>query len=141
MPKIDTKKIIESNKIILFDAECKLCSAWCNFMIKHDKKLCFKLCSVQSSKGQAILKYFNYPTDSFKTMLYIEKSMCTVQSDAFIDVVIQLGWPWRMAKILRIIPKRVRNWAYDRIAFNRYALFGKYDYCLIPNADYDQHYL
>ncbi|MBB1300111.1 MULTISPECIES: thiol-disulfide oxidoreductase DCC family protein [Pseudoalteromonas] len=141
MPTLNAQQLIQHNKIILFDGQCKLCSAWCNFIIKHDKQLHFKLCSVQSLKGQAILSYFNYATDNYKTMIYVENNQCITQSDAFINIVTQLGWPWQIAKILRIIPKCLRNWAYDRIAFNRYRLFGKYDYCRIPNSDYDQHYL
>ncbi|WP_404936323.1 thiol-disulfide oxidoreductase DCC family protein [Pseudoalteromonas sp. SR41-4] len=118
-----------------------ICNAWCNFIIKHDKKLCFKLCSVQSLKGQAILTHFGYPTANFKTMIYVENNQCVTKSDGVINVVSQLGWPWPLANILRIIPKRIRNWGYDAIALNRYRLFGKYNYCVIPSHEYDHHYL
>ncbi|CAM3760603.1 MULTISPECIES: thiol-disulfide oxidoreductase DCC family protein [Pseudoalteromonas] len=141
MGELNAQQLIQNNKIILFDGQCKLCNAWCNFIIKHDKKLCFKLCSVQSLKGQAILTHFCYPTDSFKTMIYVENSQCITQSDGVLNVVSQLGGPWRSVKILRIIPKNIRDWSYDRIAFNRYRLFGQYNYCVLPSDEYDQHYL
>ncbi|MGO2372805.1 MAG: thiol-disulfide oxidoreductase DCC family protein [Pseudoalteromonas prydzensis] len=141
MHSFNVPQLIKNNKIILFDGQCRLCSAWCNFIIKHDSKLQFKLCSVQSLKGQAILEHFSYPTDSFKTMIYVANSQCITQSDGVINVVSQLGGPWRFVKILRIIPKGVRDWAYDRIAFNRYRLFGQYNYCVLPSDEYDQHYL
>jgi len=125
----------------VFDGQCKLCDAWCNFIIKHDKNLHFKLCSVQSDKGQAILNYFNYPTDNVKSMLYIGQDKCFSQSDAVLEVISQLGWPWRAIKITCLIPKRLRDWTYDRIAINRYRLFGKYNSCRIPESRYEQHYL
>ncbi|MGO2012709.1 MAG: thiol-disulfide oxidoreductase DCC family protein [Pseudoalteromonas sp.] len=141
MSSFNVQQLIKSKQIILFDGQCKLCNAWCNFIIKHDKKLCFKLCSVQSDKGQAILNYFNYPMDNFKTMIYVQSDVCLTQSDAVLAITNQLGWPWRAANIMRLIPKRLRNWVYDRIAFNRYRLFGKLDYCRLPKSSHEQHYL
>lgn len=141
MPQTNVPKLIKDKSIILFDGQCRLCSAWCNFIIKHDKSVRYKLCSVQSDKGQAILNYFNYPTDHFKSMIYIENGNCFTQSDAVLKVISQLAWPWRVIIITRLIPKRLRDWGYDRIAFNRYRLFGKYDYCRIPEARHQQHYL
>jgi predicted DCC family thiol-disulfide oxidoreductase YuxK len=35
----------------------------------------------------------------------------------------------------------LRDWLYDRIALNRYQLFGKYDTCVIPSADHLSRYL
>ena len=43
--------------------------------------------------------------------------------------------------LLRGIPRFLRDWAYDRVARNRYRLFGKYDTCLLPNADHEQRFL
>ncbi|KTF09891.1 hypothetical protein ATS74_11950 [Pseudoalteromonas sp. H103] len=30
----DAATLMRNQKIILFDAQCKLCSAWCNFIIR-----------------------------------------------------------------------------------------------------------
>jgi predicted DCC family thiol-disulfide oxidoreductase YuxK len=46
-----------------------------------------------------------------------------------------LGWPWRAAKALLILPRPLRDWLYDRVARNRYALFGRKDSCEIPSAE------
>lgn len=141
MPQINVPQLIKHKNIILFDGQCKLCNAWSNLIIKHDKNVHFKLCSVQSSKGQAILNYFNYSADNVKSMLYFEQDKCFSQSDAVLEVISQLGWPWRAIKITRLVPKRLRDWVYDRIAINRYRLFGKYNYCRIPDNRHEQHYL
>lgn len=79
--------------------------------------------------------------DNFKTMIYVQSDVCLTQSDAVLAITNQLGWPWRAANIMRLIPKRLRNWVYDRIAFNRYRLFGKLDYCRLPKSSHEQHYL
>jgi predicted DCC family thiol-disulfide oxidoreductase YuxK len=46
-----------------------------------------------------------------------------------------------MVCLFWFIPKPIRNWLYDRIALNRYRLFGKYDACLLPAADHETRYL
>ena len=48
----DSAVLMLNQKIILFDAQCKLCCAWCNFIIAHDPSIKFKLCSVQSPAEQ-----------------------------------------------------------------------------------------
>lgn len=127
--------------VILFDGVCKLCNGWSKFVINIDTQQHFKLCSVQSPEGQKILRYFNMPTDHFDTMLYVEGNQYFDKSDAFLNVINKLGWPWRLLYILKIIPKRIRNWLYDRIALNRYNLFGKYDSCMLPTKENENRFL
>ena len=127
--------------VILFDGVCKLCNVWSQFVIKVDTQQRFKLCSVQSPEGQSILNHFEMPTDHFDTMLYVEGNQCFDKSDAFLNVINKLGLPWRLLYIFKIIPKGIRNWLYDRIALNRYNLFGKYDTCMLPNKENENRFL
>jgi predicted DCC family thiol-disulfide oxidoreductase YuxK len=127
--------------LILFDGVCKLCNAWSNFIIRHDRHRRFRLASVQSPEGQAVLAHFGYPTDRFDTMLVVRHSACFEKSEAFFAVMAELGFPWKALLVFKLIPGRLRNWLYDRIALNRYAIFGKYDYCSLPSPDHEGRYL
>ncbi len=127
--------------VILFDGVCKLCNTWSQFIIKVDTQQRFKLCSVQSPEGQSILKHFRMPTDHFDTMLYVEGNQVFDKSDAFLNVVKHLGLPWRLLYLFKILPKGIRNWLYDRIALNRYYLFGKYDTCMLPSEENEHRFL
>lgn len=131
----------KNSKVILFDGVCKLCNAWSQFIIKYDKNRVFKLASVQSVEGQKILRYFNMPTDFFDTMLYIEGDQRFEKSDAFLKIIKYLDQPWKYLAILQLFSKGFRDWCYDRIALNRYKLFGKYEQCLLPTADHDRRFL
>ena len=131
----------DHENVILFDGVCKLCNAWSNFLIRHDHGRRFRLASVQSPEGKAILAHFGYPTDHYDTMLVVRNGACFEKSDAYFVVMGELGFPWKAALVFKPIPKRLRNWLYDRIALNRYALFGKYDVCLLPTPDHQGRYL
>ena len=130
-----------SDKVILFDGVCKLCNAWSNFIIKHDRHRVFKLCSVQSKEGKQILLHFGLPSETYETMLYVEGNQSFQKSEAFFQIITQLGYPWKIVCIFKVIPKPLRDWMYDRIALNRYSLFGKYDYCTLPSPDHEARFL
>jgi predicted DCC family thiol-disulfide oxidoreductase YuxK len=110
-------------------------------LIKHDQARKITLATVQSNAGQQILARFGMPQDHFDTMMYLEGDTLYTQSEAFFKVMAQLPMPWPVLCVFRIIPLTIRNWMYDRIALNRYALFGKYDQCLLPNKDHQARFL
>ena len=132
--------INNKDKLILFDGICKLCNAWCRFIIRYDKNHIFKLASMQSEKGQAILKYLELSTEHFETMLYIEHNIIYEKSNAFIKIVKHLPLPIKLLFLLKVIPVLFRDFIYDRIALNRYKIFGKYDHYTLPTDD-DNRYL
>ncbi|MBS63094.1 thiol-disulfide oxidoreductase DCC family protein [Salinisphaera sp.] len=129
------------DRVILFDGVCRLCNAWCHFILKYDRQRRFKLASVQSREGQAILSHFELPTDHFDTMLYVEGRRAYERSDAFLRVVVQLGGVWKLLAVLRICPRVIRDFFYDRIALNRYRIFGRYDQCVLPEPDHAGRFL
>jgi predicted DCC family thiol-disulfide oxidoreductase YuxK len=127
--------------VLLFDGVCKLCNGWAKFLIRHDRDHRVRLAAVQSPEGQALLAWAGLPLDQFDTMAVIRDRHFWVRSDAFFEVVALLPGRWRVAKLLRIFPRWLRDWAYDRIAQNRYRLFGKHDVCLLPAPDHEQRFL
>lgn len=123
------------DRVVLFDGVCKLCNGWCNFLIEKDKKQLFKLCSVQSQAGQEILCWLEMPVDTFDTMVYLEGAKVYKKSDAFLRIIADIPGGWAYLAWLRVIPRPIRDWCYDRIALNRYRLFGKYEACVLPSPE------
>lgn len=127
--------------VVLFDGECKLCNGWVRFIMRHDRQRRLKLAAVQSPEGQALLAWAGLPLDPFDTLAVIRDQRYWVRSDAVFEIIAQLPGAWRGWLLLRGIPRGLRDWAYDRIARNRYRLFGKYDSCLLPDPDHEQRFL
>ena len=128
-------------RVVLFDGLCKLCNGWARFLIRHDRRRLFRLASAQSAQGQAMLAWFELPLERFDTLAYVEGRQLYVRSDAVLRILGQLEWPWRALGLLRICPRRLRDWLYDRVAQNRYTLFGRYDRCTVPDADHAGRFL
>lgn len=128
----------EVQHIILFDGVCNLCSGWVYFLLKRSAAEEFYFCAVQSETGQKLLSELGLPTDRFDTMVYLKGGKPLYKSNALLGVVGQLSWPWRIACICKYLPEGIRDWIYDRLAQNRYAIAGKRDSCYL--AEKHQRY-
>lgn len=127
--------------VVLFDGVCKLCNGWAKFLIQHDRYHRVRLATVQSLEGQALLSWAGLAVDAFDTMAVIRDRHYWVRSEAFFEVVAKLPAAWPILGLLRIFPRWLRDWAYDRVALNRYRLFGKHDVCLLPTPDHERRFL
>ena len=119
--------------VILFDAECVVCSGWVHFILRNDPKANLRIGAVQTETGRALLAYAGLNPDDVDTMLFVERGVPYSQSSAFLRAVRYLRFPWPLLTVGRVIPVFLRNWLYDRVAKNRYRLFGKKELCLIPS--------
>jgi predicted DCC family thiol-disulfide oxidoreductase YuxK len=133
--------VTENQRIILFDGVCNLCSAMLNFVYANDKKALFKFAWVQSESGKEILEWCGLPTDFYDTMVYIENGKPYFKSTAFLKVARSLCFPWPFLSSGLIVPKFIRDWLYDRIALNRYKIFGRKEQCLLPSGKLTKRFL
>lgn len=115
--------------IVLFDAECVLCSANAQFILTRDRAARFRLASMQSAIGQSLYRRHGMDPEDPVSLLVVEGDRIRQDSDAVISIYETLGYPWRLARILRIIPAWLRDRIYRFIARNRYRWFGRRDSC------------
>ena len=118
--------------IILFDAECVLCSANAHFVLRNDKRGHFRLASMQSEIGAALFRAHGIDPDDPETMIVVEGEQALRNSEAVLAIYRGLGWPWRLLGVFRLIPRALRDAVYGWVARNRYRLFGKRDSCWLP---------
>lgn len=119
--------------IIVFDAECILCSANAQFVLRHDHQHRFRLASMQGEVGAALYRRFGIDPADPETMIIVEGDTALRDSDAVLAIYRGLGWPWKAAGVLRLVPRLVRDPLYRLIARNRYRIFGKHEVCWMPS--------
>lgn len=123
--------------IILFDAECVLCSANAQFVLKHDKAVRFRLASMQGQVGAQIYRQQGMDPAKPNTMLVVEGDKVRQDSDAVLSIYEALGFPWRLLSIFRLVPPFLRDPVYRWVARNRYRIFGKRTTCWMPPPEYE----
>nr|NQU94161.1 thiol-disulfide oxidoreductase DCC family protein [Bacteroidota bacterium] len=127
--------------IIIFDGICNLCNGSVKFIIKRDQRAKFRFVAFQSTKGQELLIENGLPTDNIDTMIFIKNGICLLKSTAGLEILKDLGWPWKLLYIFIFIPKPVRDLFYDLIAKSRYKIFGKRGSCMVPTKEYKNRFI
>lgn len=123
---------IPDGRIVLFDAECVLCSANASFILSHDRRNEFYLASMQGEVGAQLFRRHGLDPKDPTTILVIEGPKVRRDSDAVLSIYEGLGFPWRFAAIFRVIPRFLRDPIYRFVARNRYRIFGKRESCWVP---------
>ncbi|WP_395646896.1 thiol-disulfide oxidoreductase DCC family protein [Terricaulis sp.] len=114
--------------LILFDGDCVLCSGAAHFVHKRDRAQRFKFVAIQSGYGRVLGARFGIDADAPETNAAVVDGLACFKAEAALSVLAALpGWRW--ARIANALPRPARNWIYDRIARNRYRLFGRRDRC------------
>lgn len=122
--------------VILFDAECVLCSANAQFVLRRDKTGRFRFASIQGATGAALARANGLDPADPVSMLVIEGARVRRDSDAVLSIYEGLGLPWRLMTVFRIVPPILRDPVYRWIARNRYRLFGKRSTCWVAPPEY-----
>lgn len=127
--------------IILFDAECVLCSANAQFVLRHDKAGYFRLASMQGDIGAALYRSHGLDPENPDSMLVVDGDRVRQDSDAVLGIYEALGFPWRLFTIFRIVPAFIRDPIYRWVARNRYRFFGKRQHCWVAPPEYTSRIL
>lgn len=121
--------------IIVFDAECVLCSANARFVLRHDRSGLFRLASMQGEVGTALYRRFGIDPKDPDTLIVVTGNAALRDSTAVFAIWSGLGWPWRAMTVFRLVPRPLRDAVYRLIARHRYRLFGKRETCWVPRAE------
>jgi predicted DCC family thiol-disulfide oxidoreductase YuxK len=125
---------------VLYDGVCVLCSAWFRFVAARDPDIRFRFTQIQSPYGRQLAIQLGIDPDNPKTNAVVLNGRAYLRSDSALQVLRHLpGWRW--AGLALAVPRPVRDWIYDRIARNRYRLFGRTETCLVPDEALMRHVL
>ncbi|MCK6694618.1 MAG: thiol-disulfide oxidoreductase DCC family protein [Thermoanaerobaculia bacterium] len=127
--------------VILFDGVCNLCNVSVQWVLKRDQKGQFRFAALQSGTGQRLLERFGQNRESFDTVVLVDGDRLFTRSDAAIEIARRLGKPWSWLALLRWIPKRLRDAAYDIVARHRYRWFGRRETCMLPRPEWKERFV
>ena len=122
--------------IILFDAECILCSANAQFVLTHDRKKRFRLAAMQGEVGSGLYRRFGIDPTNPDSIIVVDGDKMLRDSDAVLAIYAGLGWPWKALALFRLVPRVIRDPLYLFVARNRYRISGKRKSCWLPSPDY-----
>lgn len=133
MPRVDPQHPHRPITIV-FDTDCVLCSAWVRFLLKHERGDVFQFASSRKPVGLGLARDNGLsPEDLDLTYLVLRDGAALTKSDAGLALFAALKAPWPLLRVLRFVPRGVRDWIYDIVARNRLNWFGQKTDCLLPS--------
>jgi predicted DCC family thiol-disulfide oxidoreductase YuxK len=123
--------------VLLYDGSCGLCDRAVQFVLAHDTDQQFKFAPLQGAYAAAVRA--RHPAlRGVDSLVLVEDAggatgpSVRVRSDAVIRVAELLGWPWRAAGMLQLVPRALRDGAYDLVARRRHSAWRPDPACLLP---------
>jgi predicted DCC family thiol-disulfide oxidoreductase YuxK len=122
--------------VVIFDGECAICNGAVRRLLQLDKKDVFRITGNGSEVGKALIARAGLPADiTQSTIVVVEGTKSWTHSSAIVQLVSRLGMPWRLASATRVVPVRLRDAAYRRVAMHRKKIDGADAACGVPTPE------
>ena len=123
--------------VLLYDGVCGFCQKSIQFVLPRDPDDRFRFAALQSGVGKQLLLRHGITLTTLDTVYVLAdadtaRERVLSRSDAGLFVLGNLRGLWRLAGLLRVVPRFIRDRVYDAFAKRRYRWFGKTDTCLVP---------
>lgn len=118
---------------MLYDGDCGFCNRSVAFVLKHEKNKEIYFASLQSDFTQQLFLKHNWKQPDLSTVYFIENEMKFEKSSAIIRIAKNLKSPQSWGAIIRVFPRKIRDFWYDLIAKNRNKITK--NYCFVPKKE------
>lgn len=120
--------------VLVMDGACALCSWGARTIARHDVNDVFRIATVQSERGRALLIAHGLDPDDPESWLLVQDGAGYTGAAAVIRVGRRLSAPWNGLAVLGgCVPGFIREPLYRWVARNRIAWFGREDLCALPD--------
>jgi predicted DCC family thiol-disulfide oxidoreductase YuxK len=130
-----------SDRVIIFDGECKLCSAWVDFVLRRDVGGSFRFAARQSAAAGSLLVRLGAKPDDLGSIALVVGHDVRTRSDAVLRIFKELPFPWKALCALLLVPRCLRDPVYSLVSRTRYRLFGRRTTCRLRDPDAHERFL
>ncbi|KAL8242657.1 hypothetical protein R6Q59_012959 [Mikania micrantha] len=122
----------DSRPIMLFDGVCNLCNGGVKFVRDNDRQRRIRFEALQSDAGKNLLRRSGRAPDDISSVVLVEQNRSYIKSEAVLKIMEYIDLPFpQLAFFLQFVPLFIRDFVYENIADNRYAVFGRSESCEI----------
>jgi predicted DCC family thiol-disulfide oxidoreductase YuxK len=119
----------DNRPLFVFDGVCVLCSGGASWVMRRDLAARIAFTPAQGEIGQALYRHYGLAIDD--TYLFLVDGQAYGLSEGYFRLARVLGGVWRLAAVLRLVPRALRDAVYRLVARNRYRWFGKVEACAL----------
>ena len=138
-----THDVRSTTHLLLYDGTCGFCASSVQWVLRRDRRGTLRFAALQGETARPILA--KHPElANVDSVVWVEEGggVVLVRSAAALAVARYLGGGWSVAARLgALIPRPLRDWAYDLIARHRHKLTRNGPECLLPTPAERQRFL
>ncbi len=110
--------------MLIIDGSCRACALADAFVRRRDRRGQYRTVAQHSPEGERLLSRHGVASEGGRTVVLVEGERAHLRSEAILRVASRLGPGWRLlAAAARVVPRRLRDAAYDLVSRNRQRLF------------------
>ena len=124
-----------SQPVLLYDGLCGFCNTTVQFILGHEAMHSLRFAPLQGTFAAGVIE--RHPElKAVDSLVWVEGAVAEervrVRSSAALRVAWYMGGFWRLVMVLWVIPRPLRDFAYDQFARRRFKFFGRYGSCPVP---------
>lgn len=135
--------------VVLYDGVCGLCDRAVQRLLARDREGLFRFATLQGEFARAVLARHGYSNERPRpdSLILVEApgtrgEAIRFRSEAVLGIVARLpGAASRWGRWLRLLPRPVRDLAYDLVARVRYRVFGRLAVCRVPDPQIRRRFI
>ena len=125
-----------TRQVLLYDGLCGFCNATVQFIMGHESRQTLMFAALEGTFAAGVIE--RHPElKQVDSLVWVEEEgsveRVKVRSGAALAAAWYMGGIWRLLVLLWLIPRPLRDFAYDQFAQRRFKLFGRYGSCPVPN--------
>lgn len=132
--------------VLLYDGTCGVCAASVQFVLRHERRHSLQFAALDGEFGAALRR--SHPElAGVDSMLWVEAGPdgatgeVLARSEAVLRVLRYLGGVWSLALLGAVVPRLIRDAAYDLFAKHRHRFVKPPDQCFMPTPDVRARFL
>jgi predicted DCC family thiol-disulfide oxidoreductase YuxK len=124
-----------SQQVLLYDGLCGFCNTTVQFILGHESKGTLLFAPLQGTFAAGVID--RHPElKAVDSLVWVDAGnpdeRVKARSSAALTVAWYMGGMWRLVMVLWLIPRPLRDFAYDQFARRRFQFFGRYGSCPVP---------
>lgn len=109
-----------NNRIVFFDNDCGICSFSVRSLLKIDRRQTLSFAPLQGETARSLLDPKWVDRDDLSTIVYLNLDDGTyTRSSAVLAIFRDIGWPYKILTIFKVLPEAFRDSLYDSFAQRR----------------------
>lgn len=119
--------------VLLFDGECAFCNGCVLWLLRHERRARYRFAPLQSAAAAPLLAAHGIAPGDLGSLAVIDGGRLYRKSAAVLHLLRETRWPWRLLGIFALVPRALRDVAYDYVGAHRYRWWGRAESCLVAD--------